>query len=75
MLQQPVRRVILDNLTLIQNHDSVIVDDGVESVSNGNHSAVSKLSSDDALYEVVSFKVNIGSDLIKQQDFASASIA
>ena len=51
-----LRTVILSNLTMIQNQDLVIVDDGVETVSDGDDSAVSELCLNDVLDQLISLE-------------------
>ena len=49
-----------------------VVHDGVEAVSNGEYSALSKLCTNGALDKVISLKVNSCSCLIQNQDFGFA---
>ena len=63
-----LRTVILSNLTMIQNQDLVIVDDGVETVSDGDDSAVSELCLNDVLDQLISLNINTCTHFIQQQN-------
>ena len=56
------------NYPLVHRHSQVIVHDCVESVSDGDDSAVGKLGADGLLDEVVSLQVHSSGGFIKHQD-------
>ena len=56
--QQRLRRVELLDESPVQHHDSVVVENGVESVGDGQNSAVGKLLPDRGLDEVVRLQVD-----------------
>ena len=63
--QEIIWRVKLCNFALIQNNDSVVVHDGVESVGDGEHRAVWELPPDGGLHQVVSLKVHRSRRLVQ----------
>ena len=61
----------MDEFTLIQDQDLVIVDDGVETVSDGEDSAVSELSLNCVLDQMICLHINTCCCFIKQENFVT----
>ena len=58
----------LNQAALVEDHDPVVVHDGVESVGDGEDAAPGKLLPDGRLNEVISLQVNSRGGLIQDQN-------
>ena len=67
-LQQFDRRVKLPQLPLVEDHDPVVVHDGVQSVGDGEDAAPGELLPDGGLDQVVSLQVHGCCGLVQDQD-------
>ena len=66
-LQQVGGRVVLPELPLVEHHDPVVVEDGVEPVGDGQHAAPRKLLPDGRLDQVVCLKVHRRRGLVQDK--------
>ena len=60
--------VALDEGAVVEHHDLVVAEDGVEAVGDGEHGAAPELGLDGVLDQVVSPHIHAGSGLVQQQD-------
>ena len=60
-----MRTVKLSNVSVAHNDDTIVVHDGLESVSDGDDGRVAELSPDGSLDQIVSFKINGGCGLVQ----------
>ena len=66
--KQLVRATKLGHLAIGKDKDAIAVHDGVETVGNGEHCAVSELLPDLLLDECVGARIHVGSRFIKHQN-------
>lgn len=64
-LEQLKGNIVLEDLSIIQDENLIIGDDGVDSMCNGNQRTAAKLLSNGRLNETVRSEVNIRSCLSK----------
>ena len=65
-----VRRCTASVNKVFHHYPPIVVHDGVEAVSDGQHCAVSELPPYGLLNELISFKVHRGRGLVQNQNFA-----
>ena len=73
-LEEIARTVVLLELALVEDHDPVVVHDGVESVGDGEDAAPGKLLPDGRLDEVISLQVNSRGGLIQDQNLKTVKM-
>ena len=60
--------VALDEGAVVEHHDLVVAEDGVEAVGDGEDGAAPELGLDGVLDQVVSAHIHAGRGLVQQQD-------
>ena len=69
---KPLRRVVLDQLTLAQQHDAVGVDDRVEAVRNSQDCGINELFVDQLLDGPLRDDVDVGGGFVEHHELASS---
>lgn len=70
--EERVRAVELHHISLVQHHDPVAVNDGVQAMGDGKHSTVFEADPHQSLDQFVSFVVNTCRGFIKNKDLRLA---
>ena len=70
--QQILGRIEFGNAAIVQHHDTIVIDDGVESVGNREHGAILKGRTNRRLNDGIGGVVHIGRRFVQNQHLRSS---